>query len=129
MGNALPVQAVEPEDIANAVAWLVSDAGPLRHRRHAAGRRGLRQQALMARNPAAQTAFGPMVQAAIEQYEPPGRRLVDDDLAAVDPARGPTRDGSCDAAGRSLRRLTIAAGERAVPGSVGAHRVPQALHR
>lgn len=26
MGNALPVPAVEPEDIANAVAWLVSDA-------------------------------------------------------------------------------------------------------
>ena len=25
-GNALPVQAVEAEDIANAVAWLVSDA-------------------------------------------------------------------------------------------------------
>jgi len=25
-GNALPVQAAEPEDIANAVAWLVSDA-------------------------------------------------------------------------------------------------------
>jgi len=25
-GNALPVPAVEPEDIANAVAWLVSDA-------------------------------------------------------------------------------------------------------
>jgi methyltransferase (TIGR00027 family) len=35
----------------------------------------------MARNPAAQTAFGPMVQAAIEQYEPPERRLVSDDLA------------------------------------------------
>ena len=35
----------------------------------------------MARNPAAQTAFGPMVLAAIEQNEPPGRRLVDDDLA------------------------------------------------
>ena len=35
----------------------------------------------MARNPAAQTAFGPMVQAAIEQYEPPQRRLVSDDLA------------------------------------------------
>ncbi|MGV0652975.1 mycofactocin-coupled SDR family oxidoreductase [Mycolicibacterium thermoresistibile] len=26
MGNALPVQAIEPEDVANAVAWLVSDA-------------------------------------------------------------------------------------------------------
>jgi methyltransferase (TIGR00027 family) len=35
----------------------------------------------MARNPAAQTAFGPMVLAAVEQNEPPGCRLVDDDLA------------------------------------------------
>ena len=35
----------------------------------------------MTRNPAAQTAFGPMVQAAIEQYEAPGRRLVEDELA------------------------------------------------
>jgi NAD(P)-dependent dehydrogenase (short-subunit alcohol dehydrogenase family) len=25
MGNALPVDALEPEDIAAAVAWLVSD--------------------------------------------------------------------------------------------------------
>jgi O-methyltransferase involved in polyketide biosynthesis len=44
----------------------------------------------MARNPAAQTAFGPMVQAAIEQYEPPERRLVEDDLALsmLPPASG-----------------------------------------
>jgi hypothetical protein len=32
-------------------------------------------------NPAAQKAFGPMVLVAIEQGEPPDRRLVDDDLA------------------------------------------------
>jgi O-methyltransferase involved in polyketide biosynthesis len=44
---------------------------------------------MMARNPAAQTAFGPMVQAAIEQYEPPERRLVSDDLAlSILPANG-----------------------------------------
>ena len=70
----------------------------------------------MARNPAAQTAFGPMVQVAIEQYEPAARRLVEDDLAlSILPAgqralvhamRWPV-----------LRRLTIRAGERAVPGS------------
>jgi methyltransferase (TIGR00027 family) len=35
----------------------------------------------MAPNPAAQTAFGPMVLAAVEQNEPPRQRLVDDDLA------------------------------------------------
>ncbi|AKC39557.1 S-adenosyl-L-methionine-dependent methyltransferase [Mycolicibacterium phlei] len=34
------------------------------------------------RNPAAQTAYGPMAIAAIEQHEPPGSRIVDDDLAA-----------------------------------------------
>jgi methyltransferase (TIGR00027 family) len=37
----------------------------------------------MARNPAAQTALGPMVLAAVEQNEPPDRRLVDDDLAEL----------------------------------------------
>lgn len=37
----------------------------------------------MARNPAAQTAFGPMLLAAVEHNEPPGRRLVDDDLAEL----------------------------------------------
>jgi methyltransferase (TIGR00027 family) len=69
----------------------------------------------MARNPAAQTAFGPMVQAAIEQYEPPERRLVFDDLAL------PFLPAGQRAVVRAmrwpmLRRLTIAAGERAVPG-------------
>ena len=70
----------------------------------------------MARTPAAQTAFGPMVQAAIEQYEAPERRLVSDDLAhSILPA-------SQRALVRAmrwplLRRLTISAGERAVPGS------------
>jgi methyltransferase (TIGR00027 family) len=37
----------------------------------------------MARNPVAQTAFGPMVLAAVEQNEPTGQRLVDDDLAEL----------------------------------------------
>jgi NAD(P)-dependent dehydrogenase (short-subunit alcohol dehydrogenase family) len=26
MGNALPVQVLQPEDVANAACWLVSDA-------------------------------------------------------------------------------------------------------
>ena len=57
-----------------------------------------------------------MVQVAVEQYEPPERRLVDDDLAAsilpagqravVHAMRWPL-----------LRRLTISLGERAVPGA------------
>jgi methyltransferase (TIGR00027 family) len=70
----------------------------------------------MARNPAAQTAFGPMVQAAIEQYEPPERRLVSDDLAL---SMLPAGQRALVRAMRwpLLRRLTIAAGERTVPGS------------
>jgi methyltransferase (TIGR00027 family) len=70
----------------------------------------------MARNPAAQTAFGPMVQAAIEQYEPPQRRLVDDDLAV---SFLPAGQRAVVRAMRwpLLRRLTVSAGERAVPGS------------
>jgi methyltransferase (TIGR00027 family) len=70
----------------------------------------------MARNPAAQTAFGPMVQAAIEQYEPLERRLVSDDLAlSILPAgqRALVRAMRWPL----LRRLTISAGERAVAGS------------
>jgi methyltransferase (TIGR00027 family) len=70
----------------------------------------------MARNPAAQTAFGPMVQAAIEQFETPERRLVEDDLAM---SFLPTGQRALVRAMRwpLLRRLTISAGERAVPGS------------
>jgi methyltransferase (TIGR00027 family) len=70
----------------------------------------------MAKNPAAQTAFGPMVQVAIEQYEPAERRLVDDDLAlSILPAgqRAMVRAMRWP----PLRRMTIWAGERAVPGS------------
>jgi len=70
----------------------------------------------MARDPAAQTAFGPMVQVAIEQYEPPGRRLVDDDLArAILPAGQRALVGALRVS--PLRRLTVSAGERSVPGA------------
>ena len=64
----------------------------------------------MARNPVAQTAFGPMVLAAIEQNEPPGRRLVDDDLAEL---FLPTPLRLLVAATRSapLRRLMISGSE------------------
>jgi|SRR5690349_16744709 len=70
----------------------------------------------MARNPAAQTAFGPMVQVAIEQYEPAARRLVTDDLAL---SFLPTGQRALVRAMRwpLLRGMTISAGERAVPGS------------
>ncbi|MGC2568081.1 MAG: SAM-dependent methyltransferase [Mycobacterium sp.] len=69
----------------------------------------------MARNPAAQTAFGPMVVVAVEQSEPPGRRLVDDDLAAQFlPA--PTRWLVTATPPNLMRRLTMAAMERQGPG-------------
>jgi methyltransferase (TIGR00027 family) len=69
----------------------------------------------MARNPAAQTAFGPMVLAAVEQYEPPGQRLVDDDLAArFLPA--PTRWLVAATRPTLLRRLMIAAMDQGGPG-------------
>lgn len=66
-------------------------------------------------NPAAQTAFGPIVLSAIEHHEQPGARLVDDDLAASFlPSRlrllvGLTR---IDA----LRRAAVAASDRTGPG-------------
>ena len=127
-GMALPVQAVERRGHRERGGLAGVRRGLVHHRSDVAGRRGLRQQALMARNPAAQTAFGPMVQVAIEQYEPPERRLVDDDLAAVDPARRPTRDRSRDAVAAPAPPDDI--GRRAGGARlVGAHRVPQALHR
>ncbi len=66
-------------------------------------------------NPSAQTAFGPVVLAAIEHYEPPGRRLVDDNLAASFlPTRlrlllWLTRAGA-------LRRAALKAADRSGPG-------------
>jgi methyltransferase (TIGR00027 family) len=69
----------------------------------------------MARNPAAQTAFGPMVLAAVEQNEPADRRLVDDDMAELflpAPLRwlvGATRFAAA-------RRLMIRASEFTGPG-------------
>jgi methyltransferase (TIGR00027 family) len=69
----------------------------------------------MAPNPAAQTAFGPMVLVALEQSEPPERRLVDDDLAArFLPA--PTRWLVTATPPNLMRRLTMAAMEREGPG-------------
>ena len=82
----------------------------------------------MARNPAAQTAFGPMVEAAIEQYEPPQRRLVDDDLAA---AILPAGQRAVVRAMRwpLLRRLTICGRRAGGARLVDDHHVPQTLHR
>ncbi|MBV8181168.1 MAG: SAM-dependent methyltransferase, partial [Mycobacterium sp.] len=69
----------------------------------------------MPRNPAAQTAFGPMVLVAVEQNEPPDRRLVDDDLAA---RFLPASARWLVAATRPtlLRRLLVTATERSGPG-------------
>lgn len=69
----------------------------------------------MAANPAAQTAFGPMVLAAIEHNEAPERRLVDDDLAA---SFLPARLRAMTRLTRSapIRAAVIAASERAGPG-------------
>jgi methyltransferase (TIGR00027 family) len=69
----------------------------------------------MARNPVAQTAFGPMVLAAVEQNEPPGRRLVDDDLADLFlPA--PLRLLVAATRSAPLRRLMIRGSEFTGPG-------------
>jgi methyltransferase (TIGR00027 family) len=69
----------------------------------------------MARNPAAQTAFGPMVLAAVEQYEEPERRLVQDDLAYAFLPRG-LRAVVGTTRLPLVRRLMIGATERSGPG-------------
>lgn len=69
----------------------------------------------MARNPAALTAFGPMVLAAIEQHEPPGRRLVDDDLAAAFLPQG-LRALVAATRWPPVRRAMVAASDRSAPG-------------
>ncbi|MFV8052642.1 SAM-dependent methyltransferase [Mycobacterium sp. 48b] len=66
-------------------------------------------------DPVAATAIGPMVLAAVEQYEPVQRRLVDDDLACafLSPGlRAFTRTTRWSVA----RRLLIGATERSGPG-------------
>ena len=69
----------------------------------------------MARNPAAQTAFGPIVLAAVEQYEEPSRRLVQDDLAFSFLPRG-MRALVATTRMPAIRRLMIAGSERSGPG-------------
>jgi len=66
-------------------------------------------------NAAAQTAFGPMVLAAIEHQYPAGRRLVDDDLAA---AFLPPRLRALVTAARIgwVREALVRAADRAGPG-------------
>ncbi|WP_409426453.1 SAM-dependent methyltransferase [Mycobacterium sp. SMC-11] len=69
----------------------------------------------MARNRVAQTAYGPMVLAAIEHHEPPGQRLVDDDLATPFLPAG-MRWLVAATRPAPLRRWFIAATERSGPG-------------
>jgi methyltransferase (TIGR00027 family) len=66
-----------------------------------------------------QTAQGPMVITAIEQFEPIGRRIEDDPLAQrMLPTALRAAVGVCRVSG--LRRLMINASERSIPGSWGA---------
>lgn len=70
----------------------------------------------MAGNPEAQTAFGPMVLAAIEHHETPSRRLVDDELAE---SFLPGRLRALVKMARIgvVRRALLAASDRSAPGT------------
>ena len=72
----------------------------------------------MARQPVQDTAIGPMVISAVEQYEPEDRRIVDDPLAAsmLAPA---IRAAVAGCRAPAVRRAMINAGERSVPGAWG----------
>lgn len=70
------------------------------------------------RSPVAQTAFGPMVIAAVEQHYPPERRVITDELAIrFLPAGIRIMLGACRW-GR-LREVMIKASEKQVPGAWG----------
>src|SRR6516162_2985429 len=69
----------------------------------------------MARNFAAQSSLNPMLLTAVEQYEPPGRRLVDDDLAELFLPRGRRWLAAATRWGPA-RRLMIRGSEFAGPG-------------
>jgi len=69
----------------------------------------------MARNPAAQTALNPMLLTAVEQNEPPERRLIDDDLAELFLPRGRRWLAAATRWG-PVRRLMIRGSEITGPG-------------
>ncbi len=117
MGNAMPVEVLDAEDIATAVAWLVSDEA-----RYITGvtlpvDAGLREQALTWHE--------------IRLRRPPSARWCRRPSSSTSRrsavwSRTISRCRSCRRSQRAmvramrwplLRRLTISAGERAVPGS------------
>ena len=72
----------------------------------------------MKRSPVQDTAIGPMVISAIEQYEPSDRRVLDDPMAVHLLPRGLRAVvAACRLA--AVRRAMVAAGERSVPGAWG----------
>lgn len=70
----------------------------------------------MARNPVQDTAVGPMVISALDQYEPADRRVDDDPMAAL-MLPPPLRAAVAICRVPALRRAMINASERSVPGS------------